>query len=322
MSENLGDASMSKQRRALVYKSTGSHYLIRDESGRDYYARLRGKWRMDEEIRSSNPVAVGDWVKFEWEAEMGEATIVDLESRRNYIVRESPQNRHQKHIVAANLDAALVMATLHSPRTSTGFIDRFMVTAEAYHIPPVLLIGKRDLWRPKDEEKRQRWQEIYSQAGAQVFSVSARQPETLPPLLDFLKDKTSLIAGHSGVGKSSLLNTLIPDMHLPTQDLSKQTGRGRHTTTFAQIYDLPQGGRLIDTPGVREIALVDVLAEELGGYFPEFRKAMKDCRFHNCLHDQEPDCAVRDLMEQGELPMERYLSYLGLLQEARDKPRW
>ncbi len=297
-------------------------YLIQDGEGQFRMARLKGRLRLDEEIRSSNPVAVGDRVVYEIDPRSGECLIVEVEERRNYIVRQSPQNRRQKHIVAANLDLALLLATLHSPRTSLGFIDRFLITAEAYHIPPVLVVNKMDLLRPRDEEKLERWKQIYTLAAAAFFTVSARQPESLEPLKAFIRGKTSLICGHSGVGKSSLLNQLIPGLDLPTQDLSRQTGKGRHTTTFAQIYDLPGGGRLIDTPGVREFALVDFQARELGGYFPEFRAYLDQCRFHNCLHDQEPDCAIRRKVEEGVLAEERYINYLVLLAESREDQSW
>jgi len=303
-----------------VYKSTGSWYIVKDESGGFRNARVKGKLKIDEEISSTNPIAVGDKVVFDTENdEAGTGIIKDILPRENYIVRVSPHNKHQKHIVAANLDIALVMATIAEPRTSQGFIDRFLITAEAYHIPAIIVINKIDLLKPKHREQLEQWTEMYEGAGYEVYPIIALQPETITTLQEKLRGKTTLFSGHSGVGKSTLINRLIPGKELRTQEVSGWSGKGQHTTTFAEMFDLPDGGSIIDTPGVKEFGLIDFEKEELGQYFPEIRRAMQHCRFNNCLHINEPGCAVKDALEAGTVTVDRYVSYMTIMDTIEKK---
>lgn len=302
-------------RKALVYKSTGSWYKLRDlEDNSIWKGRVRGKLKIDTDISSSNPVSVGDVVYYEQEDELEETGIIkDVQQRENYIVRVSPQNRNQKHIIAANLDAALLIATLSEPRTSTGFIDRFMLTAEAYQVPVVLVINKGDLLQEEQNLQLETWRDLYENAGYHFFVVSAFEEASLLPLQIFLKDKTTLFSGHSGVGKSTLINALVPELTLRTGEISEWSGKGQHTTTFAEMVDLPTGGRIIDTPGVKEFGIVDMKREELAQYFPEMRRLLSSCRFHNCMHLNEPGCAVKREIALGNFPQSRYESYLSIL---------
>lgn len=306
--------------KGVIYRSTGSWYSVCDENGVFWNARIKGKLKIDEDISSTNPIAVGDHVLFEVEnKEQNTGTITTIEDRQNYIVRVSPRNRNQKHIVAANIDAALVMATITSPRTSTGFIDRFLLTAEAYHIPAIIVVNKVDLLNSKQEATLQHWKEMYEKAGYEFYATSTTMPEMLESLKERLKDNTTLFSGHSGVGKSTLINLLIPDMELKTQEVSDWSGKGQHTTTFAEMFDIPGGGRIIDTPGVKEFGLIGFEKEELAQYFPEMRELMSECRFHNCLHINEPGCAVKEAFVNDELEEDRYLSYLSILETIEKK---
>lgn len=302
----------------IIYKSTGSWYQVRGEDGELYQARIKGKMKIDKHISSTNPVAVGDIVQMEPEdAEGDRAMIYAVDNRNNYIVRVSPHNRHQKHIVAANLDLALLIATIVEPQTSLGFIDRFLVTAEAYHIPAILVINKTDLFDEHDEETLARWTEIYTDAGYRVMPLSAEIPETLEPLKAMLKDRTTLFSGHSGVGKSTLINQLIPDLDLRTEIVSDYSGKGQHTTTFAEMFDLPGSGKIIDTPGVKEFGLIDMSQDELAQYYPEMRRLLSQCRFANCKHINEPNCAVKEAVESGTVSEERYHSYLSIWESVQ-----
>lgn len=306
----------------LVYKSTGSWYIIRDQQGVFWNARIKGKLKIDEEISSTNPIAVGDKVDFDIEDEaVKTAMIKDIVERKNYIVRVSPHNRNQKHIIAANLDAALLVVTITEPRTSLGFIDRFLITAEAYHIPAILVINKVDRLKEKHKEQLEDWEKIYGDAGYEIYPIVATQPETLGGLADRLTDKITLFSGHSGVGKSTLINQLIPGLDLRTTKVSDWSGKGQHTTTFAEMFDLPDGGGIIDTPGVKEFGLINLEKEELSHYFPEMRAVLNNCRFNNCLHINEPGCAVKQAVSDGIISVDRYANYLGIMDTIETKYR-
>lgn len=308
------------EHKGIVYKSTGSWYVIKDGEGVFWNARIKGKLKIDEEISSTNPIAVGDHVIFEEEDAANHiGTVKSIEDRHNYIVRVSPHNKNQKHIVAANIDAALVMATIAEPRTSQGFIDRFLITAEAYHIPAIIVINKIDLLKEKHRQQLQHWTEIYEGAGYEVYPIIALQHDSVLKLEERLKNKTTLFSGHSGVGKSTLINQLIPEMNLRTQEVSGWSGKGQHTTTFAEMFDLPGGGNIIDTPGVKEFGLIDFEREELSQYFPEMRAVLKDCKFNNCLHINEPGCAVKQGVADGTISEDRYVSYVTILDTIEKK---
>ena len=293
---------------------------MKDQEGRIWKARIKGKLKIDEDISSTNPIAVGDVVEFEEEAkEERIGTISEIRDRNNYIIRLSPHNRNQKHIVAANLDLALVVVTIAEPRTSPGFIDRFLLTAEAYHVPAIIVINKMDILKPKHMEKLAHWREMYGKAGYDIYTTVAREHDSVAELEELLKGKTTLFSGHSGVGKSTLINQLIPDLQLKTTEVSDWSGKGQHTTTFAEMFDLPNGGRIIDTPGVKEFGLVDIEKEELSHYFPEMRRVLNDCKFNNCLHLNEPGCAVLQAIADKEMAEERYNSYVTIMDTIEDK---
>ncbi len=299
--------------KALVYKSTGSWYNVKDESGKWYNARIKGIFKIDN-ISSTNPVAVGDEVEIEPEDEKeNTAMIVDISQRRNYINRQSPRAKHQHHIVAANLDQSLLVATLREPRTSQGFIDRFLVASEMYHVKPLIIFNKADLYKTKEQELFADMQKMYSDIGYNVFLTSTKEGMGIEPLKNSLTGKTSLISGHSGVGKSTLLNSILPTLGLRTQEVSNWSGKGMHTTTFAEMFDLPDGGRIIDTPGMREFGLVDISKQELSHYFPEMRDRLNDCQFNNCLHINEPGCAIKQATVDGIIHEDRYVSYATIL---------
>ncbi len=304
----------------VVYKSTGSWYSVLGADGIYWNARIKGKMKIDEDISSTNPVAVGDIVLYDIEDEaVHTALITSIADRNNYMVRVSPHNKHQKHIIASNIDLALLVTSIVEPRTSTGFIDRFLITAEAYHIPAIIVINKTDLLKQKQDEILQHWLEIYKLAGYEVYPVVARQPETLKALEERIQNRTTLFSGHSGVGKSTLINHFIPDIDLRTKEVSGWSGKGQHTTTFAEMFDLPNGGRIIDTPGVKEFGLIDFEREELSQYFPEMRPLLNDCKFNNCLHINEPGCAIKQAVIDGRIAEDRYVSYVAILESIEKK---
>ena len=305
--------------KGLVYKSTGSWYILRDPSGRSWNARTKGVLKL-EDITSTNPVAVGDWVDFEIESDAQNTALIDqILPRHNYINRQSPRHKHQHHIVAANLDQTVLVVTLREPRTSQGFIDRFLVAAEMYHVKPVLVFNKSDLYRAKELQLFEALRDMYQPLGYPVLLVSAEKQEGLAELNTVLKDKTTLLSGHSGVGKSSLLNVLFPGMNRKTQDVSGWSGKGQHTTTFAEMFDLPQGGKIIDTPGMREFGIVDLSKQELSHYFPEMKNRIQNCQFNNCLHSNEPGCAIKDAVNQGLIHEDRYVSYRTILDSFEEE---
>ena len=305
--------------KATVYKSTGSWYIVKDEQGKIHNARIKGIFKIDG-ITSTNPIAVGDVVEMNIESETERTAIItEITKRHNYINRQSPRHKKQHHIIAANLDQSLLVATLKEPRTSQGFIDRFLVATEMYHVPAVIVFNKADLYKKKEIEKFEEWKAMYEKAGYKVMLVSATEGTGIDELGSLLADKTTLISGHSGVGKSSLLNALLPELQLRTQDVSGWSGKGMHTTTFAEMFDLPSGGRIIDTPGMREFGLVDLDKEELSHYFPEMRERLNDCQFNNCIHYNEPGCAIKEAVVAGEINEDRYVSYLTILDSMEEK---
>lgn len=307
--------------KATVYKSTGSWYILQNEAGEIYNGRIKGKLKIDG-ITSTNPIAVGDMVTVEEENEIeNTVTITAIDERKNYITRVSPHNKNQHHIVAANLDQSLLFATLKEPRTSTGFIDRFLITSEAYHIPSIIVFNKTDLYKKKEQEKFAELKSMYEAIGYKVMGMSIEQNEGVEEVKALLKDKTTLLSGHSGVGKSSFINIVFPELELRTQDVSGWSGKGLHTTTFAEMFNLEFGGRVIDTPGIRELGLVDISKQELSHYFPEMRSLINDCQFNNCLHINEPGCAIKAAVEEGNIHLERYISYCNILDSIEEK-KW
>jgi ribosome biogenesis GTPase len=298
---------------ARVYKSTGSWYVLKDASGQFVQARMKGRFKIDG-ITSTNPIAVGDFVDIEQEA--GQETgwvISDIHDRRNYVNRVSPARRQRHHIIASNLDQSLLVATLRDPRTSMGFTDRFLIACEAYHVPAIIAINKCDLFGELEEALFSHWREVYEPVGYTVLRVSGTTGEGLDTLRSLLSGRTTLFSGHSGVGKSTLINQLMPGLDLRTKEVSDWSGKGMHTTTFAEMFDLPDGGAIIDTPGVREFGLVDIEEQELAHYFPEMRARMDDCQFNNCVHMNEPGCAIKQAVATGVISEERYISYCTIL---------
>jgi len=297
--------------KGLVTKSTGSWYQVSVPDGRVYQSRILGRFRT-QGIRTTNPVAVGDWVDIVPEPGQDTAVITHLHDRKNYILRKSVNLSKHAQIIAANLDQAFLVVTLASPPTSLGFIDRFLVTAEAYGIPAGIIFNKLDLFSEEGLEILAEYQEIYERIGYPCFQVSALEGTYVDKLEASLKDKTTLISGHSGVGKSTLINRICPGLKLRTGAISQWSDKGKHTTTFAEMIPLPRGGYLIDTPGIQEFGIVDIGQGELAHFFPEMRALLNQCRFHNCQHLQEPACVVRDAVEEGNIAESRYDSYLSI----------
>lgn len=287
--------------------------MVKAEDDKFYDARIKGKFKIDS-ITSTNPIAVGDVIDIEIEkTEEAGAIITNIYERKNYITRLSPHNKNQHHIIASNLDQSLLFATLKEPKTSQGFIDRFLVASEAYHVPAIVVFNKSDLYREKEQKLFTHLKDMYEHNGYKVFLISLRSRQGIDEVTAVLKDKVTLLSGHSGVGKSTFINLISPEVDLKTQDVSGWSGKGLHTTTFAEMFDLPFGGKIIDTPGLREFALMDIEKNELSHYFPEMRNLIHDCRFNNCLHVDEPGCAVKLAAGQGKIAADRYISYLNIL---------
>lgn len=304
--------------KATVYKSTGSWYVVKTDH-RTFNARIKGVFKIDE-ITSTNPIAVGDEVEIEPENENEHtAVIIGIHERKNYIARVTPHRTWQRHIVASNVDQLLLFATLKEPRTSQGFIDRFLVASEAFHVPAVIIFNKADVHRKKEMQQFDFLKEMYEAIGYKVLLTSMKENTGIDELKKILSDKTTLISGHSGVGKSTFINAIIPELSLRTKDVSGWSGKGMHTTTFAEMFDLPFGGRIIDTPGLREFGITDITKQELSHYFPEMRERLNDCQFNNCIHINEPGCAVKKAVKEGEITPERYISYCNILDSIEDK---
>jgi len=302
-----------------VIKSTGSWYIVQTDSG-VVSARLKGKFKQDE-LKLTNPIAVGDWVEMEKEENQDTAVINEILPRENYVIRKSTRKQHFSHIIASNLDQAMLVITMKNPRTSLGFIDRFLVSTESFRIPAILVVNKMDLLSGESAED---WlldiHEIYEPLGYKVIEVSALYTENPKELFQpFLEGKTTLISGHSGVGKSTLLNALIPKAAQSTKEISSFSDKGVHTTTFAELFPLEYEGSLIDTPGIKEFGILDIEDNELSHYFPEMRKYLGECKYNNCQHVNEPGCVVLQKLEEGFIHPYRYQSYLNILNEEDNR---
>lgn len=284
-----------------------------------YNARAKGLFKI-EGITSTNPIAVGDYVEMAIEDVQEESAIIqEIHDRQNYVARVSPHNKRQHHIIASNLDQSLLFATLKSPKTSQGFIDRFLISCESHHIPAIILFNKADLYGTRELEKFEHLKAIYTAAGYTVLLTSVENGEGLDQVKTILSGKTTLLSGHSGVGKSTLINSLFPELNLKTQSVSDWSGKGLHTTTFAEMFDLDENTQIIDTPGVREFGLVDISKQELSHYFPEMRELLGNCQFNNCMHTNEPGCAVKRQVGIGSVAEDRYVSYLTILDTMEDR---
>ncbi len=300
---------------AIIIKSTGKNYRILTEDGEYLDATLKGKMRTHG-LRTTNPVAVGDKVKYSIQ-EDGKLMITDLIPRKNHIIRKSINLSKETHIVAANVDQALLIVTPDKPPTSFGFIDRFLVAAESYNIPTTIVINKIDL--PGTEERIADLMMTYEMIGYPVILTSALKDKNTDKIKDLLKDKVTVLAGHSGVGKSSLINKIEPDLFLKTSEISAYHQKGKHTTTFAEMFPLSMGGFIIDTPGIKGYGIIGLDKNELALYFPEMADKLPECKFYNCTHINEPKCAVKKAIEEGEIPESRYKSYLNIFNEDQDK---
>jgi len=299
----------------LVYKSTGSWYTVKSEQGDFTECRIKGKFRM-KGIKSTNPIAVGDIVDYELDenSDAVTGTIHNIHDRKNYIVRKSVNLSKQTHIIASNIDVVFLLITINNPPTTTSFIDRFLVTAEAYGIEAILVFNKIDTFDAAMTDEQLYLQYIYSEIGYKFLKVSALEKKGLDELKGMMIGKVSMFSGHSGVGKSTLVNALEPNLSLKTKNISEQSKQGQHTTTFAEMYDLSFDAKIIDTPGIKGFGIVDMEPSEVSGYFPEFFKLQDECKFNNCLHKEEPNCAVKKALEENKIAWSRYNSYLKILE--------
>ncbi len=306
----------------VVYKSTGSWYLVKSEDGILHQCRIKGKFRI-KGIKSTNPIAVGDVVDFDLETKGDEevGVINNIHERKNYIVRKSVNLSKQTHVIASNIDRVFLLVTINNPPTLTTFIDRFLVTAEAYSIEAILVFNKIDTYEIEERAEILYLKDIYEAIGYQCIEVSSTESTNVDKVKDLMKGKVSMFSGHSGVGKTTLVNAIEPGLNLKTKEISDQHKQGQHTTTFAEMFDLSFGAKIIDTPGIKGFGVVDMDKEELGDYFPEFFALKQDCKFNNCIHVNEPRCAVKDALEEEEISWSRYKSYLQIIEGEEEHYR-
>jgi ribosome biogenesis GTPase len=305
-----------------VYKSTGSWYTVKTRNGKIYDCRIKGRFRL-EGIKSTNPIAVGDRVEFELETKNNTETgvIIRIEERKNFVVRKSVNLSKQTHIIASNIDQVFLLITINNPPTLTSFIDRFLVTCEAYSINAILLFNKLDTYDEDALSEVKYLAHIYRKIGYECIGISAETGKNIDKVKSLMEGKVSMFAGHSGVGKSTLVNAIEPSLELKTKEISEQHMQGQHTTTFAEMFDLSFDAKIIDTPGIKGFGVVDMDKEEVGDYFPEFFKRKADCKFNNCLHVKEPQCAVKKALDAGEISFSRYRSYLQILEGEEETYR-
>lgn len=306
----------------IAYKSTGSWYWVKSEAGVLHKCRIKGKFRI-KGIKSTNPIAVGDEVNFELETIGDEEVgiITKIHERKNYIVRKSVNLSKQTHIIASNIDQVFLLVTINNPPTLTTFIDRFLVTAEAYSIKAVLIFNKIDTYEIEERAEILYLKDIYEAIGYECIEVSSTEGKNVEQVKELMKGKVSMFSGHSGVGKTTLVNAIEPGLNLKTKEISEQHKQGQHTTTFAEMFDLSFGAKIIDTPGIKGFGVVDMSKEELGDYFPEFFELKQHCKFHNCIHVNEPQCAVKDALEEETISWSRYKSYLQIMEGEEEHYR-
>ena len=305
--------------KGIVYQSTGLWYSIKLENNQTVNARLKGKLRLDEQ-KYTNPIAVGDLV--EVEKENDDISIKKVLQRKNYILRSSPRHKYKNHIIAANVDQSILVCSMRNRKTPLGFIDRFLVSCEMYHVNPILVFNKKDIYREKDFDAFEERKALYESIGYKVHLVSAKNNEGFEPLTDILKDKTTLVSGQSGVGKSSIMNVINKNWNIVVKEISKHTNKGQHTTTFATMYDLDFGGKIIDTPGIKMVKLTHLEPEEICHYFPEYRTFVGKCKFQNCVHLNEPDCALLDALDNEEISETRFVAYQNIYCEVKETNYW
>lgn len=308
--------------RGLVYKSTGSWYSVKTPSNEQFDCRIKGKFRLDG-IKSTNPIAVGDYVDFELEKNSDVITgvINNICERKNYVLRKSVNLSKQTHILASNIDIVFLIITISSPVTSTNFIDRFLLTSNAYSINTVLLFNKIDLLDEAEKKVLKKLIEIYTNIGYKCFEISAKNQYNTDKVKFLMKDNVSMFGGHSGVGKSTLINSLQPNLNLRTNNISVQHSQGQHTTTNAELFDLDFGAKIIDTPGIRGFGIVDFNKSDIKNYFPEFYKLINQCKFNDCMHVNEPKCIVKQYVEDGKIAISRYENYLQILEDDKSSYR-
>lgn len=295
-----------------VIRTTGSHYSVRTNDNQLFECRIKGNFRI-KNIKSTNPIAVGDIVDFIPPTQTIEGLITNIHNRKNTLVRRSTNLSKRSQIIASNIDQAFLIATIAFPRTSSGFIDRFLVTTEAHQIPTIIVFNKIDIYNQEAQDFADEFKAIYENIGYRCIEVSAKRGDNIEMLREIMKDKTTLLSGHSGVGKSALINAIDNSLNLKTGIISSTHMKGKHTTTFAEMFPLSFGGDIIDTPGIKEFGMFDFQKEEVGLYYPEMKARLKNCQYYNCTHEHEPKCAIKNAVETGEISIERYTNYLNIM---------
>jgi len=301
----------------LVIKSTGSWYQVKLPNNKKVDCRLEGKMRL-QGLKTTNPIAVGDKVIIEKEENQNTYMVKEIVQRNNYLIRQSPRNPNLNHIVASNIDMAFLVVTISNPEVRYGFIDRFLLVSEAYHIPTTLVVNKSDLHTEEDEHALAIFKDVYGSIGYPIVTVSALEGDGIDELKQMMNDNVNVFSGQSGVGKSSLINAICPEMEIKTLTLSNFNGKGQHTTTFAEMHELPFGGYIVDTPGIKQLGIVNVEVEEVSHYFKEMLPHIDKCKFADCMHLNEPNCEIKNLFQTGEIAETRYNSYFHIIEDIKE----